>query len=310
MQPKRRLPTVLEVRRDYHLMGTEPPQISNLRELEHFNTLFHRSVGRPAIKAYYNGWIQYELGLAKHDNQPQIARQHYLKAITNMPKSIEPDTGASKQLQISHHLATTTLLWARLDENEREHGLQARATVTRLGELVCIAAAKARELPKAKYTEEGKERAHTWGYMAEIAAAGVLLTLKDEHGMGLWLPAPASPRQNSPHNSTIKDHAVTAIGQTAHAFDFNLLGYKGADATPSLIIPTQVKASNHHGEDSVYHSSIMMLYGDEDLYASDLKEWQQLGEELKVWRSNGPGRALELAQSNTSYAIERYLAAE
>jgi hypothetical protein len=232
-----------------------------------------------------------------------MARQHFLKAIKNIPRAAEPGELSTKVLERQRHLAIATLLWARLDENERQHGLQARATVGRLGELAATAVIEIQSLPR-----QSNIRSNLWGNMAETVMAGVVLSLQDVEGKSLWLPSPASPRQDSPHGVFRAKEAVADIGQKAQAVDFNIIGYEGSAAAPAVIIPSQVKAKNPYGDTSAYHDNIMMLYGDDDLYASDPLEWQQLAQDLLTWRSQGPSRALELAQSNVGYAIERHLA--
>jgi hypothetical protein len=295
-------PKVYPVIAEYHRLGTEAPQHVSLDELERLGQLFEAGDGSKHIKARYNAWIQYDLGLAKDADRPEEAGWHYIKSMTEMRRSAHPTDNFRYPIERDRHTHITRLLWARLDLEERQTGQQTQVTTAEMGKLVVASVATIRGMLYETDTQASKIRRGVWGLMVETAAAGVVLSLVGQHSKSLWLPALASPRQDSPHVQNEEDRQSSNI-----AIDLNIMGYEGATAAPAAIIPTQVKTKKADGEATPYHSSTMMLYGDEHLGITRLHDWEQLGRDLQDWPDPRTSVTLSLAQVGVSYAIETHL---
>ncbi|HSW37035.1 MAG TPA: hypothetical protein VLG37_01550 [Candidatus Saccharimonadales bacterium] len=288
----------------YHTLGTHvatPEDVPIIRQL--LGGL--EASGVSLIKYRYLGWLNYELGIALQAEQPDQAGRHFAKATTNLRRDSATNPRESVIFGAPREIALIELLHARLGATERQHRLRQRTVVKQMGELViknmaALKQGKARKLtPLLNRTLRGEA--------SEAAMAGTLLTI----GLpdSTLVPAPASPRQNSPHNSPISRAMLipgTLPGSSKkHAIDYSLYNYKDTESVPALVTPLQVKTVLTDEEESAYDESVAILYSDRDLFISTNGEFCSLGQALIDWANTGAAsRQLALAQGNVTYALE------
>ena len=298
---KRRLQTAAELRASYHAYGVHPPSAADIPVLEDYRSRLQELIPSPSTD-YYRAWLSYELGMAHQPDDKAAASKHFCNAIERMRAQNALDVRG--RFARERNIALISLLHARLDENERRDGLQFRATVSELGRNVVNMAVSYRQ-NRANW----KLRKELYGEMSESAMAGVLLTTVHE-GQTL-IPAPASPRQNSPHTGNLRGHKEAIAGiQRLDALDFNLLQYDSAsplaEATDTMAV--QVK-SRMISDDDADRYSCLVLYTDHNLFVNSMAEFTSLGQSLIGYARRGcrqPSRMLRTAQSNISLDMSLY----
>jgi hypothetical protein len=302
----RRLPIVADVWREYRQMGTTFPAYEDAEYLGELQAKTRQApaLGNPrsqASKQALSTWLTYESGLALHGQRPQQAFRHFMRASQAFGQAEESVNNfhlANTAHDVKRYSALSALLRSRTEASERQHNLQLGATIRGLGNLVIAGSEAARNV-------NGQGRSKLIGSLSETAMSGVLL-VPDKQGASR-IPAPATPRQNSPSTGNCVG-AKTAIAhiQQASAFDINLLSYEGDNAEPSALTPIQVKTREpDEGLEGVYDPSIALLYSNRDLFVESLGEFAKLGRSLVHYASyHQINKTLATATSNVNLALE------
>ncbi len=282
-----RIPLLGEVRDMYLRAGTEPPQLVAVERLQRFADLAHIAIAGSVVSENDKHWLKamtrYELGQAQQVEAPGEAASSYLKAI----KSIHQISArsAAEELRANRFMIVTRLLYARLDESERQSRLQQIGAVRDLGQLIVCGA---EVLPKASK----QVRVGMYGELAEAAVTATLLAHFNNHRT--HIAAPATDRQDRPRIGSRIDHTntISAI-QTIRAADINLTAHEGTDLDWTDISPLQVK-SHFEGASGHYDATVPVIYADRDLDIDNTGQMEAYGRALTHF-SGSSSQALRTA---------------